>query len=173
MNFAEYAQEVDRTRIRKDSTHTAEQHLVGHALGIAGEAGEVADLIKKWTLHGHPPDDEKLAKELGDVLWYVCAIGADRGISFDTIATANVAKLRARYPNGFTQADSLARKDVVSGHGGRGEHNGNSVLSDAQRAEAVRLHRLGHKYVEIATMLAVTESTIRRIVQRSGEWVEE
>ena len=43
-------------------------------LGLVGEAGEVADLIKKIEGHGHPPDPEKLIKELGDVLWYVAVL---------------------------------------------------------------------------------------------------
>ncbi len=43
-------------------------------LGLVGEAGEVADLIKKVEGHGHKPDREKLIKELGDVLWYVAVL---------------------------------------------------------------------------------------------------
>jgi NTP pyrophosphatase (non-canonical NTP hydrolase) len=43
-------------------------------LGLVGEAGEVADLIKKIKGHGHPPDRERLIKELGDVLWYVAVL---------------------------------------------------------------------------------------------------
>lgn len=111
MDFANYELEVDRTRTRKDSTHTPEEHLVGHALGVAGEAGEVADLIKKTFLHGHPLDDAKLKKELGDVLWYVTAIARDRGFTLADVAAANVEKLRARYPDGFTREASMARKD--------------------------------------------------------------
>jgi len=43
-------------------------------LGLVGEAGEVADLIKKVEGHGHPANREKLIKELGDVLWYVAVL---------------------------------------------------------------------------------------------------
>lgn len=162
--FSEYAIEVERTRVRKDSTHTPEQHLVGHALGVAGEAGEVADLIKKWTLHGHPRDHAKLMKELGDVLWYVVAIGADCGISLGEIAQTNVDKLRARYPNGFTQADSIERRDVRAKRSrGAGERNGNAVLTDKQREAAIVMRAEGRTFVEIGAQLGVSESAIRRL----------
>ncbi|HSE45054.1 MAG TPA: nucleoside triphosphate pyrophosphohydrolase family protein, partial [Gemmatimonadales bacterium] len=80
-------------------------------LGIAGEAGEVADLIKKWVGHGHPADTEKLAKELGDVLWYVAALSAEFGLDMGEIAQLNIDKLRARYPEGFSTERSLNRKE--------------------------------------------------------------
>lgn len=86
--------------------------LVNNGLGIAGEAGEVADYIKKVIGHHHPLDREKMAKELGDVLWYVAALGNDIGVTLEEIATKNIDKLLARYPNGFTTADSLARRDA-------------------------------------------------------------
>jgi NTP pyrophosphatase (non-canonical NTP hydrolase) len=44
------------------------------ALGLTGEAGEVAELIKKEIGHGHPPEAAKVAKELGDVLWYAALL---------------------------------------------------------------------------------------------------
>lgn len=79
------------------------------ALGVAGEAGEVADLVKKQLGHGHPPDTEKLTKELGDVLWYVADLARLHGIKLSAVAEANIAKLKKRYPNGFSEADSLNR----------------------------------------------------------------
>jgi NTP pyrophosphatase (non-canonical NTP hydrolase) len=52
-----------------------EKEISAYALGLAGEAGEVVDLLKKSWGHGHPLDVEKLKKELGDTLWYVTALG--------------------------------------------------------------------------------------------------
>lgn len=80
-------------------------------LGIAGEAGEVADLIKKELGHGHGRDitRPKVAKELGDVLWYLAAIADDYGYSLSEIATMNIEKLKARYPQGFTVEASVNR----------------------------------------------------------------
>ena len=80
-------------------------------LGLAGEAGEVADYIKKVFGHGHTLDAEKLKKELGDVLWYVSDICSKFGFSLDEVAKLNVEKLKARYPNGFSQAMSQNRKE--------------------------------------------------------------
>lgn len=79
--------------------------------GIAGEAGEVCDLIKKVHGHGTPFDGEKLKKELGDVLWYVAALADAHGFTLADVAEANAAKLRARHPNGFTVATANAKAD--------------------------------------------------------------
>lgn len=91
----------------------APTQLVSYGLGVTGEAGEVADLIKKHVGHGHPLDVEKLKLELGDVLWYVAGLATVLGLSLDDVAAANIAKLTKRYPNGFTTTDSLARRDVA------------------------------------------------------------
>lgn len=81
------------------------------ALGVAGEAGEVADLIKKHVGHGHVLDREKLVKELGDVLWYVAMLADVIGFKLSNIARMNVEKLRARYPDGFDPERSKNRGD--------------------------------------------------------------
>ncbi|MEO1477765.1 MAG: nucleoside triphosphate pyrophosphohydrolase family protein [Bacteroidota bacterium] len=72
-----------------------------NALGLAGEAGEVADLIKKQIYHQHGLDREALKKELGDVLWYVAALCSDLGLSLDEVMRANIEKLNARFPDGY------------------------------------------------------------------------
>jgi len=78
-------------------------------LGVTGEAGEVADLIKKHVGHGHPLDKEKLAKELGDVLWYVGVLAHVAGFTLEQIAEINRTKLLERYPNGFEESRSINR----------------------------------------------------------------
>ena len=62
-----------------------EKEISAYALGLAGEAGEVVDLLKKSWGHGHPLDVEKLKKELGDCLWYVVALALQFGIPIDRI----------------------------------------------------------------------------------------
>jgi hypothetical protein len=76
---------------------------------MAGEAGEVADLLKKHLGHKHTLDPGKLALELGDVLWYVSALSFYTGHTLAEIAALNIEKLRARYPNGFDPERSLHR----------------------------------------------------------------
>jgi NTP pyrophosphatase (non-canonical NTP hydrolase) len=79
--------------------------------GLTGEAGEVADYLKKVFGHGHPLDVDRVKNEISDVLWY-CAVLADRfGLTLADIAAANVEKLKARYPSGFSVAASQARTE--------------------------------------------------------------
>lgn len=99
MTFDEYQQEMRRT-FKRD-------RLAGHALGLTGEAGEVADLVKKAVYHGvgHTPDE--MAKELGDVLWYLTAVAEEYGLSLADVAAGNIAKLKARYPDGFVKGGGI------------------------------------------------------------------
>lgn len=81
-------------------------------LGLCGEAGEVAELLKKWLGHGHAMDRDKLRKELGDVLWYLARISAWADMPLEEVAAANLAKLAARYPAGFSHEASRNRVDT-------------------------------------------------------------
>lgn len=82
-----------------------EEHRITYpALGLAGEAGEVADKVKKVIRDNHgdfsPVKCEEIAMEIGDVLWY-CAVLADRiGYRLDTIARMNCRKLKSRQLRG-------------------------------------------------------------------------
>lgn len=82
--------------------------------GLAGEAGEVCDLLKKTHGHGKPYDAEQMKKELGDVLWYVANLADAHGFTLSDVAKANVDKLRARYPEGWSveRANNRAPEDV-------------------------------------------------------------
>ncbi len=106
MDFNAYQDFASRTANKK---LTPEETMAQDALGIAGEAGECADIIKKHLFHKHPLDKEKVVKELGDVLWYVSQLAADVGATLDEVAEKNIAKLKARYPEGFTEKASLER----------------------------------------------------------------
>ena len=92
-----------------------EAGLVNSALGLTGEAGEVADMIKKYLFQGHPLSHEKLFEELGDILWYVQFCALLFGIPLAEIMVRNMVKLQKRYPNGsFSVEDSIARKDRLA-----------------------------------------------------------
>ena len=94
------------------STESELAMLTSAALGLSGESGEIADHVKKIAYHGHPLDDatrDKIAKEIGDILWY-CAMGSRGiGIGLGEIAQMNVEKLKKRYPEGFSTENSLNR----------------------------------------------------------------
>lgn len=87
-----------------------ERRQIIAALGMAGEAGEFANMIKKLTAHGHPISNETLSEELGDVLWYLAEAATACGLTLNDIAQMNVDKLAARYPKGFSQERSINRE---------------------------------------------------------------
>lgn len=104
MNLNEYQEQAGRTLIPEPDFKIlpAEVMLSWNVIGLAGEAGEVADLVKKGVYHQQGIDLEKLIKELGDVLWYVSAICTNMGLSLEEVANANIEKLRARFPEGYS-----------------------------------------------------------------------
>lgn len=75
--------------------------LLNGVTGLTGEAGEVADMVKKGIFHEKGIDVEHLKKECGDCLWYIAMICDASGFSFDDVMQTNVDKLMARYPDGF------------------------------------------------------------------------
>ena len=83
------------------------------AMGLAGEAGEVVDLLKKHVHHGHDLDRVKLLKEIGDVLYYVEVICAQFQMTREEAEGAVIAKLRLRYPEGFSVEKSVNREEKV------------------------------------------------------------
>ncbi|HEX5830965.1 MAG TPA: nucleoside triphosphate pyrophosphohydrolase family protein [Gemmatimonadaceae bacterium] len=107
MDLNEYQALARRTL--GDRTH--DEQLANAALGLAGEAGEVADAMKKHLFHKHPLDRDEMVKELGDCLWYVAAMATALGIELDEIGARNIDKLRKRYPEGFSVERSLNRVD--------------------------------------------------------------
>lgn len=85
--------------------------LLNGLAGLNGEAGEAIDILKKHLFQGHDLDREHLAKELGDVAWYL-AVSADAlGYSLEEILKMNVEKLHARYPDGFEAERSMNREE--------------------------------------------------------------
>lgn len=83
-------------------------------LGLAGEAGETLDMIKKWIFHEKELDVEHLKKELGDVMWYIAMMCYSFGFDLDEIMQINIDKLKARYPDGFDpkRANERAENDI-------------------------------------------------------------
>lgn len=98
MTFAEY----QILALRTCKTDLSERSIFTNcALGLAGESGEVADLVKKYLYPSKPGDGkdtrERLIDELGDVLWYVAVLGIALNIDLADIAAQNIAKLAARH----------------------------------------------------------------------------
>ena len=87
----------------------AGNNLIYPTLGLTGEAGEVADKVKKLIRdRGGVMDQqfkEDLALELGDVLWYVAQLATELGLSLEQVASANLSKLKSRSQRGTLQGE--------------------------------------------------------------------
>lgn len=99
----EYVQLANRT-VNADLPPSLQAANVG--LGLAGEAGEVADLLKKHLCHGHELDRDRLVDELGDVCWYIARACNLFDLSLEQVLVGNIQKLADRYPQGFSQRRS-------------------------------------------------------------------
>lgn len=86
-----------------------EDGLLISALGLSGESGEYAELIKKHVYHGHSLDKIRVIKELGDAAWYLARACEANGLRLGDVMEANIAKLKERYPEGFTSERSINR----------------------------------------------------------------
>ena len=108
MDFKAY-QELSRRTARYPDRG---QNPIYPTLGLCGEAGEVAEKVKKVLRDREGAFDaaarEDLLLELGDVLWYVAQLATELGLDLDEVATANLAKLESR-----------AARNVISGDGDR------------------------------------------------------
>jgi NTP pyrophosphatase (non-canonical NTP hydrolase) len=93
MDFNEYQRLALRTYDGKLSTNEGRKMA---SIGLAGETGEVLDMVKKHHYHGHPMLANELAKELGDVLWYLAVLAELYFIDLDSVASWNIEKLKKR-----------------------------------------------------------------------------
>ena len=107
MSINEYQRKAMRTAAEKDY----DSLLINGVMGLNGEAGECIDLVKKHLFQGKPLDKEHLAKELGDVAWYLAVTAQALGYDLETILRMNIDKLMARYPNGFEVQKSEHRAE--------------------------------------------------------------
>jgi len=98
-DFNAYQRMAAKTAIYPD-----EHRIMYPALGLAGEAGEVANKVKKLIRDGPDgrPDDwrEQISSEIGDVLWYCAALATDLNLTLGMIAAMNEKKLSARHKAG-------------------------------------------------------------------------
>ncbi len=108
MTINEYQQGALRTL---NKTLNPLQQLTDGLMGLNGEAGEAIDILKKHMFQGHSLDREHLAKELGDVAWYLAITANAIGYDLDYIMRLNLYKLQARYPDGFKAENSIQRKE--------------------------------------------------------------
>lgn len=101
MTFSEYEQEAAKTA----KYPRRGKNIFYPTLGLAGEAGEVADKVKKIIRDDNevltPERRESIIKELGDVLWYAAALAHELNISLEEVAKGNLEKLASREKRGL------------------------------------------------------------------------
>lgn len=90
---------------------TEKEVLINGVMGLCGEAGEAIDIVKKHLAQGHALDKQHLAKELGDVAWYLAETATAIGMPLEDILQMNIDKLKQRYPDGFSAQHSMKRQD--------------------------------------------------------------
>jgi NTP pyrophosphatase (non-canonical NTP hydrolase) len=113
LNFNEYQHAAGKTASYPDIGN----NLLYPALGLAGEAGEAVDKIKKWWRNhgitsGKQLSEEQvhlLSLELGDVLWYINGLATEIGISLEYVAELNINKLYDRVERGVVNSEGDTR----------------------------------------------------------------
>ena len=108
MPLADYQVIAARTA---NNALSADDRLLDAAAGLAEEAGEILALVRKQRFQARELDHDRMVVELGDALWCLTMVASTLGVSLDAVADRNVAKLQARYPEGFTNAAAGARRD--------------------------------------------------------------
>ena len=104
--------EYQKLAMRTASEESKKNMLLNGVLGLCGESGEVADIIKKHMFQGHVLNNEFVAEELGDVCWYLAMMATGLGISLEEIMQKNIDKLKKRYPKGFEVEKSVKRESA-------------------------------------------------------------
>lgn len=107
MTINEYQHEALRTANGIEGKNL----LTNGVMGLCGESGECVDLMKKHLFQGHELDSEHMAKELGDVAWYLAVSAYALGYDLESVLQMNVDKLRKRYPEGFDSDRSQHRQE--------------------------------------------------------------
>lgn len=123
MELNDYQRLAQRTAGMTDSP---EAKIENGILGMCGEDGECADLLKKHRHQKHELDPEKLLEEAGDVLWYVAETAAGLGVTLEEVAQYNISKLKRRYPEGFDPQRSIHRPEYETEN--QGERNGSTPV---------------------------------------------
>lgn len=103
--------EYQKLALRTAGTDNHSDLMLNGVMGLCGESGECVDMVKKYIFQGHALNPDHLAKELGDVAWYLAITAYAIGYDLDTIMQMNIEKLKKRYPDGFSYERSTNREE--------------------------------------------------------------
>lgn len=136
MDLNEYQQRAGDTGVYQGRGSGSIEALAYTALGCAGEAGEVANVVKKRLKIGEQLDadsKEKLLEELGDVMWYVAMAASEAHLSLELVAQWNLSKLQHRYGGPHEQGPTtvVGRGHVRGRADGDEDPKGDAAMGDA------------------------------------------
>lgn len=110
-DFNDYQDAAEQTAIHpgSDVEGFSEEAVTYLALGLTGEAGEVAEKVKKWQREGDQQYLDDLKDELGDVLWYLARLADETELDLDYVAQRNLEKLGDRQERGVLTGEGDER----------------------------------------------------------------
>ncbi len=119
MDINTFAEESSRTLI--DKGH--DLNLLHAAMGISTESGELMDAFKRKIFYGKDLDVVNVKEEIGDLMWYVAILLRELDLDFEELLQINIDKLKARYPEKFTEERALNRdldkeREILEGEEG-------------------------------------------------------
>lgn len=112
MNAKEYVQNALRTEPEEYAfgpTGDVTPRIEHAVMGIATEAGELMDQVKRAKIYGKKLDRVNLIEEAGDTFWYLAVLCNAIGVSFEEVWERNIAKLKARFPEKYSHKNALNR----------------------------------------------------------------
>lgn len=113
--FAFNVARLQNTNAEVSHRLAAEKSALLGSIGVAKEAGELLDILYRYTVYGKPLDVAHVREELGDTLFYITQIANSMGLTLDECMRANIEKLEKRYPGGFSEKAALERADKNEG----------------------------------------------------------
>jgi len=121
MNYKEYQSQSERTCPNlKDNLREGLSDELHMVIGISTEAGELLDAYKKHFAYGKNLDIVNVGEEIADIMWYISNLCRMKGIALEEMMERNINKLKARYPDKFSQEKALNRnldieRDILEG----------------------------------------------------------
>jgi len=115
MNFKEYTRNVLNTEnidfvgIKSRLSLASTMRLLHGSIGVSTEAGELLDAMKKFIFYGRSIDRANVKEELGDILYYASLTMDEMGFTLEDVMETNSEKLKARYPEKFTEDNAINR----------------------------------------------------------------
>ena len=106
MNLEKYGIEAKRTMSECETPLLDDLHMI---LGIQTESAEIADVYKKNIAYGKDLDLVNVKEEIGDLMWYIVNLCTLKGWDLEDIMHTNINKLKARFPEKFTNENALKR----------------------------------------------------------------